>query len=271
MKFLNLFSFLKKKIPTKSQLKDILHQFSAHQVLDINSLHMMEGVLKVSDLRARDIMVPRSQMAFIETHFTLNDTISIILKTVHSRFPVIGDNKDEILGILLAKDLLTYSYNQSPVEFKIKDVIRPAMFVPESKRLDVLLNEFRMNHNHMAIVVNEYGGVTGLITIEDVLEEIVGNIEDEHDIDNEHHIKPLQKENTFSVNALTPLQDFNRYFKSKLQDKEVETIGGLVVRMFGHLPKKGEEVHIGDFLFKVLRADKRRILLLQISSPKPFI
>jgi len=249
----------------KPALVEILKDATERQVIDNNSLNMIEGVIKIADLRVRDIMIPRSQMIVIEAATSLKDIVGLLVKTVHSRFPVIGENKDEILGVLLAKDLLAYSFTASTKPFAISEILRPTFYVPESKRLDVLLNEFRLNRNHMAIVVDEYGGVVGLITIEDVLEEIVGDIEDEYDVDDEHFIKPYI-EDSFAVNALTPLLDFNRYFKTKLEDKEVETIGGLVMRSFGHLPKRGETITITDFTFKILRADKRRIHLLQATK-----
>jgi len=248
----------------RHELLEILRDATERQLLDPRSLDMIEAVLEVPQLRVRDIMIPRSQMVVIEEDMSLKSILPIVMTTVHSRFPVIGDNKDEVLGILLAKDLLSHAFDENK-PFKIKEILRPAVFVPESKRLDVLLQEFRLNRNHMAVVVDEYGGVTGLITIEDVLEQIVGDIEDEYDTDDAQYIRKYN-ENSFAVRALTPIEDFNEYFATKaLEDKEADTIGGLVLREFGHLPKRGESIEISKFRFKVLRADNRRIYLLQVT------
>ncbi|MDB6095822.1 MAG: magnesium/cobalt efflux protein [Francisellaceae bacterium] len=262
--FAKFLTFIKKKPKDRNQLIDVLREATERQLLDANSLGMIEGVLEMAKLRVRDIMIPRSQMVIIEKNMSLEEIVSLIIKTVHSRFPVIGDNKDEILGVLLAKDLLNYSFNQTTIPFSIQTVIRTPFFVPESKRLDVLLQEFRSNRNHMAVVVDEYGGITGLVTIEDILEEIVGEIEDEYDIDNDQLIKKF-KSNAYSVNALTPIEEFNDFFKTKLSARDVETIGGLILQQFGHLPKRGETLEMDNFVFKILRADKRRIILLQVT------
>lgn len=248
----------------RNELIEILRDASQRHLLDPNSLSMIEGILQVPDLRVRDIMIPRSQMTVIEQDMSLEQILPIVITTVHSRFPVIGENKDEVVGILLAKDLLPYTFNQSPKPFNIREILRQAIFVPESKRLDVLLQEFRRNHNHMAIVVDEYGGVTGLVTIEDVLEQIVGDIEDEHDTEDYQLIKKYQ-ENNFIVKALTPIEEFNEYFNANLDAKEADTIGGLVTREFGHLPKRGESVELSHYRFTILRADRRRVHLLQVA------
>lgn len=248
----------------RSELVEILRDATERQVLDPKSLDMIEGVLEAPELRVRDLMIPRSQMVVIEQDMTLEQILPIVMTTVHSRFPVIGENKDEVLGILMAKDLLSFAFGAKK-PFDIKQILRPAVFVPESKRLDVLLQEFRLNRNHMAVVVDEYGGVTGLITIEDVLEQIVGDIEDEYDTEDDQYIRRYN-ESSFSVRALTPIEDFNEYFSSQFDDKEVDTIGGLVLREFGHLPKRGESIHLGDFRFKILRADNRRIYLMQVTQ-----
>jgi magnesium and cobalt transporter len=250
----------------RNELVEILRDATERHLLDPKSLDMIEGVLEVPELRVRDIMIPRSQMVVIEQEMPLDQILPIVATTVHSRFPVIGENKDEVLGILLAKDLLAYAFGEKK-PFNIRDVLRPAVFVPESKRLDVLLQEFRMNRNHMAVVVDEYGGVTGVITIEDVLEQIVGDIEDEYDTDDDQFIRKYS-ESSFAVRALTPIDDFNDYFNAKFEDKEADTIGGLVMREFGHLPKRGESIHLEGYRFKILRADNRRIYLLQVSPPK---
>ncbi len=252
----------------RNELIEILRDATERRLLDSNSLGMIEGVLEVLELRVRDIMIPRSQMIVIEEDMSLEKILPIVITTVHSRFPVIGDNKDEVLGILLAKDLLAYAFGDKDRKtFNIRDILRSAVFVPESKRLDVLLQEFRKNRNHMAIVVDEYGGVTGLITIEDVLEQIVGDIEDEYDTDEDQFIKKYS-EDSFVVKALTPIDEFNEYFDIKLDEKDVDTVGGLVLREFGHLPKRGESIDIANYRFKVMRADNRRIYLLQVIPGK---
>lgn len=251
----------------RNELIEILRDAAERRLLDLNSLGMIEGVLQVPELRVRDIMIPRSQMIVIEQDMPLEQILPIVVTTVHSRFPVIGENKDEVLGILLAKDLLVYAFDDKQKPFNLQDVLRTAVFVPESKRLDVLLQEFRLNRNHMAVVVDEYGGVTGLVTIEDVLEQIVGDIEDEHDTEDDSFIKKYS-EDSFAVKALIPIDEFNEYFGLDLQDKEADTIGGLLLREFGHLPKRGESIEIQGYRFRVLRADSRRIHLLQVIPKK---
>ncbi len=251
----------------RNELIEILRDAAERRLLDLNSLGMIEGVLEVPELRVRDIMIPRSQMIVIEQDMPLEQILPIVVTTVHSRFPVIGENKDEVLGILLAKDLLVYAFGDKEKPFNLQDVLRAAVFVPESKRLDVLLQEFRLNRNHMAVVVDEYGGVTGLVTIEDVLEQIVGDIEDEHDTEDDSFIKKYS-EDSFAVKALIPIEEFNEYFGLDLQDKEADTIGGLLLREFGHLPKRAESIEIQGYRFRVLRADNRRIHLLQVIPKK---
>ncbi|MGE3919688.1 MAG: HlyC/CorC family transporter [Gammaproteobacteria bacterium] len=245
----------------RAQLVEFLRDAQQRNLLNADALAMIEGVLEVSKTRARDIMVPRSQMIVVEEDATLSDLLPIILDSGHSRFPVIGDNRDEIVGILLAKDLLPYHFKLTDKPLDLKTLIRTPVFVPESKRLDVLLREFRLNRNHMALVVDEYGGIAGLITIEDILEEIVGNIEDEYDIEEKPNILPAAN-NRFFVKALTSIEEFNEYFKSNFSDEEYDTIGGLVMNRFGYLPKRGEMVIIDSFKFRVLHSDNRRILLL---------
>jgi magnesium and cobalt transporter len=192
------------------------------------------------------------------------DLLRIIVNSGHSRFPVIGDNPDEVVGILLAKDLLLYAFERKSEQFNLRDVLRPAVFIPESKRLNVLLKEFRSSRNHMAIVVDEYGGISGMVTIEDVLEQIVGEIEDEHDVEEEDTIR-RHSQMHYTIKALTPIEDFNEYFGTQLEDDEFDTIGGLVVHQIGHLPKRGERIVIGNLLFKILRADNRRVHMLQLT------
>ncbi|VAW85300.1 Magnesium and cobalt efflux protein CorC [hydrothermal vent metagenome] len=250
------------ELQDRKQLLELLRDAEQRNLLDADALTMIERVLQVSELRVRDIMVPRSQMVVVEQQAPLKESVNVITESGHSRFPVIGDGRDDVNGILLAKDLLVYmSGNQD--DFNIRDILRPAVFIPESKRLNVLLKEFRANRNHMAIVVDEYSGVSGVITIEDVLEQIVGDIEDEHDIDEDISIKEHGK-GQFTVEALTPLNEFNEYFELSLDETEFDTIGGLIVSKFGYLPHTGEQVSLDDLEFKVLRADTRRVQLLQV-------
>lgn len=248
----------------KEQLLGVLREAEQRNLLDSDALAMIEGVMQVSDMHVRDIMIPRSQMEVVERDVPPEEFLSTILESGHSRFPVIGDSRDEVVGILLAKDLLSYFANPDKSQFNIRDVMRSPVFIPESKRLNVLLKEFRSNRNHMAIVVDEYGGVAGLVTIEDVLEQIVGEIEDEYDIDEDTYIMQYNN-NQYSVKALTPIEDFNEYFNADLSDEEFDTIGGLVMNKFGHLPKRGEKIAFDGFKFNVLRADNRRVHLLQLS------
>jgi len=261
-----LSKFLLPEPKTQSELSELIHAASQRHVIDTESLHMIEGVLKVSRMQVRDIMVPRSQMVIITLDQTIAEIIPIILESGHSRFPVINDNRDEVVGILLAKDLLNYAFDiheQQP-PFDLQTLLRPTVFVPEAKRLNALLKEFRLSHNHMAMVVDEYGGIAGLVTIEDVLEEIVGNIEDEHDIAEEELIRPLA-DNQYLVNALTPIKEFNEFFHSDFSDDEFDTIGGLVMQNLGRLPVAGEQITIDSLQFKVLEADNRRIHTLEVT------
>ena len=235
--------------------------------LDAEEKSMLSGVLEVSETQVREVMVPRSQMAVIDIDDDFNDTLKLIVESGHSRFPVIGEDRDEILGILLAKDLLRYFGSDEAKELTIKKLLRPASVIPESKRLNALLKEFRASHNHMAIVVDEYGGVAGLLTIEDVLEEIVGEIDDEHDQEEAEFIRADGDRNgkpCFAVRALTRVEDFNAYFGSELIDEEYDTIGGLVLNQLGRLPRRGEKVEFGGFEFSVTKADERRIDALQV-------
>ncbi|TDJ30660.1 MAG: CBS domain-containing protein, partial [Gammaproteobacteria bacterium] len=225
-------------------------------------LFMIEGVLQVSDMQVRDIMIPRGQMTVLEHSSSFVDIIKIITDSGHSRFPVIDDDKDDIVGILLAKDLLQIPVGNSD-HFEFNDYIRPASFVPESKRLNVLLKEFRQNRSHLAMIVDEYGGVSGLVTIEDVLEQIVGKIDDEHDEADEVDIQ-LHGANHYSVRALTPLQDFNEYFRTEFNSDDVETIGGFLLGHIGHLPDRGESITLQNITFKVLNADSRQVHLYQV-------
>ena len=235
--------------------------------LDAEEKRMLFGVLEVSETQVRDVMVPRSQMVVIDIGQEFDDILSMIVESGHSRFPVIGEDRDEMLGILLAKDLLRYFGSDMAKEGIIRRLLRPAAVIPESKRLNALLKEFRSSHNHMAIVVDEYGGVAGLLTIEDVLEEIVGEIDDEHDPEEAVFIRPEGDRNgkpSFAVRALTRVEDFNEYFDCELEDEEYDTIGGLVMHELGRLPRRGEKVQSAEFEFAVVKADKRRIHLLQV-------
>jgi magnesium and cobalt transporter len=223
---------------------------------------MIEGVLQVSEMSVRDIMVPRAQMDVVSIDDDPADFLPLVLETKHSRFPVIGENKDDVVGILLAKELLNYFRN--PESFDLRDTLRPAVFVPESKRLNVLLRDFRANRNHIAIVVDEYGGVSGLVTIEDVLEQIVGDIEDEYDFDESEDNIIAEANGRHRVKAQTEIADFNAHFGTDFADDEFDTVGGLVLQAFGRLPKRGETATIGDFRFRVVRADSRRLYMLQV-------
>ena len=251
---------------TKSLL-ELVRNAEADQVLDADALSIIEGALQVSSMQVRDIMIPRSQVITVPADLAAVEIIELITKASHSRFPVIGDNVDSVLGILLAKDLLPLALNNAAEKFQIKDVIRPATFVPESKRLNVLLREFRETRQHMAIVIDEYGSVCGAVTIEDVLEQIVGEIEDEYDVDDDSYIKKFDEEN-YIVKALTPVDEFNDYFATAFSDQEFITVGGLVLQQFGHIPERGETITIGKFLITVLNADSRQIKLIKVKSTK---
>jgi len=245
----------------KQDIVEILQNAKQRALLDTDALTMMEGVLGVSELRVRDIMIPRAQMAVVNRGDSLQEILPVIIESAHSRFPVVGGERNEVIGILLAKDLLQFCVDASA--FNLRDVLRPAVFVPESKRLNVLLREFRASRNHMAIVVDEYGTASGLVTIEDVLEQIVGDIEDEHDF-NEGKTILKHNEVEFTAKALTTIEDFNEYFDTDFDDTDFDTIGGYVVKVFGHMPKRGDTVDIGRFRFTVMRADSRKVHLLNI-------
>jgi magnesium and cobalt transporter len=235
--------------------------------LDAEEKSMLSGVLEVSETQVREVMVPRSQMIVIDIEDEFKETLKLIVESGHSRFPVIGADRDEVLGILLAKDLLRYYGSDEAKELTIKKLLRPATMIPESKRLNALLREFRASHNHMAIVVDEYGGVAGLLTIEDVLEEIVGEIDDEHDQEEAEFIRPdgdRDGKPSFAVRALTRIEDFNEYFECLLDDEEYDTVGGLVLHELGRLPHRGEKIEFGGFEFAVIKADERRIESLQV-------
>jgi magnesium and cobalt transporter len=258
------------RVPTDNeQLVELLRASHQNNLFDADLLGMLEGVLQVDDMQVRDIMIPRSQVVVLERDASPQVLLRSVVESGHSRFPVIGDSRDEVVGILLAKDLLLHAYQRTDGRFNVREILRPAIFVPESKRLNILLKEFRASRNHMAIVVDEYGGVAGMVTIEDVLEQIVGEIEDEHDVEEEDTIRK-HSEMHYTIKALTPVEDFNEYFGTDLSAEEFDTIGGLVVNEMGHLPKRGERVVIDNLLFKILRADNRRVHMLQLTVlPKP--
>ena len=244
----------------RQELLELLRDAHQNKLLDSEALAIVEGAIQVADLQVRDIMVPRSQMISIKATQTPREFLPAVVDSAHSRYPVIGESHDDVMGVLLAKDLLPLILKENGDSFNIKDLLRPATFVPESKRLNVLLREFRANHNHMAIVIDEYGGVAGLVTIEDVLEQIVGEIDDEHDdAEDPNALIAAQADGQFVVDALTPIDDFNERFKADFDDDEYDTIGGLVVAAIGHLPEAGEELTLGRFVFRVASADARRI------------
>ena len=248
-----------------AELIEDLREASERGLFNGDALVMIEGVLAVADMQVRDIMVPRSQMVFVERDESSDKLVELAVESGHSRFPVIGEDRDQILGILLAKDLLRLqTAGEEP--FEIREYMRPVVFVPESKRLNVLLKEFRLSHNHIAMVVDEYGGVCGLVTIEDVIEQIVGEIDDEHDVEDDQAIR-REGEREFNVRALTPIGDFNDYFGTAFSDEEYATIGGLLMQEFGRLPRRGETIQIGKLEFRILRADRRRIDLLRVITP----
>lgn len=248
----------------RGELTKLLRDAQQRNLLDYDALSMIEGVLEVSEMQVRDVMIPRTQMVVIKHDDDAEDFLPLIIDSAHSRFPVIGDNRDEVLGILLAKDLLAHYTKKTSDELDIRELLRPAVFIPESKRLNVLLRDFRANRNHMAIVVDEYGGIAGLVTIEDVLEQIVGEIEDEHDIDDDAYIVK-HSDTRYTAKALTPVDEFNEQFEVKIAEGDYDTLGGLLIKEFGRLPKRGEVVSVDGFRFKVLRADSRRIYLVQIT------
>jgi magnesium and cobalt transporter len=249
-----------------AELVDLLRESSERGLFDGDALVMLEGVLAVADMQVRDIMVPRSQMVFVERDESAARLVELVIESGHSRFPVIGEDRDQILGILLAKDLLRLQAAGAE-SFEIREYMRAVVFVPESKRLNVLLKEFRLSHTHIAMVVDEYGGVCGLVTIEDVIEQIIGEIDDEHDVEDDLTIRK-EGPREFTVRALTPIADFNRVFGTEFSDAEYDTISGLLMQEFGRLPRRGESIRLGGLEFRVVRADRRRIDLLRVITPK---
>lgn len=257
-------AWLAREPEDRDELVTVLRSCYERNLLDADALSMIEGVLQVSEMQARDIMVPRSQMDVIDIKESPDQFIPTVIQTGHSRFPVIGESKDNVIGILLAKDLLRYYAGEE--EFDVREMLRPAVFIPEAKPLNVLLKDFRRNRNHMAIVVDEYGGVAGMITIEDVIEQIVGDIEDEYDFDDVEDNIVQDKGGQYRVKALTEIADFNTVLGTNYSDQDFDTIGGLALSRFGRVPKRGEQVSFDNLVFKVLRADSRRIHLLQVTK-----
>ncbi|MBL8476572.1 MAG: CBS domain-containing protein [Methyloversatilis sp.] len=265
--FLERLSHLLMREPEdRDQLLALLHSAFERNLLDADALSIIEGALQVSDMPVRDVMIPRAQMDCVDIEDPLEKIVDTALRTAHSRFPVIGDNRDDVLGILLAKDLLRLVAGHDD---SLRDMLRPAVFIPESKRLNVLLREFRASRNHMAIVVDEYGGVAGLVTIEDVLEQIVGDIEDEYDFDESADNIRIDQAGRYRVKAATEIEDFNEVFATEFEDDAFDTVGGLVIHQLGRLPKRGEVIQLQDLRFTVLRADSRRVHTLMVDRIKP--
>jgi magnesium and cobalt transporter len=261
-----LSSLLLREPEDREQLIGLLHSAFERKLLDAEALSMIEGVLQVSETQVRDVMIPRSQMDVLDVAESPEKFIPFVIETAHSRFPVFEDNRDNVIGILLAKDLLRFYAEE---QFNVREMLRPAVFVPEAKRLNVLLKEFRANRNHIAIVVDEYGGVSGLVTIEDVIEQIVGDIEDEYDFDETEDNILVDRSGRYRVKAVTEIPDFNNHFGSAFPNEDFDTVGGLVVGRFGRLPKRGESITIDGYHFQVLRADSRKIHSLLVDKPKP--
>ena len=265
--FERLSSLLLRKPDDREQLLEILHAGYERNLMDADALTIIEGALAASDTRVTDVMITRAQMDVIDIDDPMSEIIPVVINAAHSRFPVVDGDRDKVLGILLAKDLLRV---QTETGFDLRDWLRPAVFIPESKRLNVLLREFRVSRNHMAIVVNEYGGVAGLVTIEDVLEQIVGDIEDEYDFDEAHDNIRLDSTGRYRVKARTEIEDFNAAFATESSDADFDTVGGLILRHLGRVPKRNEVIDIDGMRFQVLRADSRRLYTLLVSAlPKP--
>ena len=264
--FERLSSLLLREPEDREQLMQLLHSAYERNLMDADALTIIEGALATSETRVTDVMVPRAQMDVVDVDDPIDDIIATVIEAAHSRFPVVDGDRDNVLGILLAKDLLRLHTEKN---FDLRDWLRPAVFIPESKRLNVLLREFRVSRNHMAIVVNEYGGIAGLVTIEDVLEQIVGDIEDEYDFDEAHDNIRLDSAGRYRVKARTEIADFNRAFSTQFSDEECDTVGGLILRHLGRVPKRNEIMEIDGTRFQVLRADSRRLYTVLVDAPKP--
>ena len=262
--FERLSSLLLREPEDREQLMQLLHSAYEKNLMDADALTIIEGALATSETRVTDVMVPRAQLDVVDVDDPIDDIIAVVIDAAHSRFPVVDGDRDKVLGILLAKDLLRLHTEK---DFDLRDWLRPAVFIPESKRLNVLLREFRVSRNHMAIVVNEYGGVAGLVTIEDVLEQIVGDIEDEYDFDEAHDNIRQDASGRYRVKARTEIADFNAAFGTTYSDEECDTVGGLVLRHLGRVPKRNEIMEIDGTRFQVLRADSRRLYTLLVDRP----
>ena len=255
----------------RKELVSVLREAAERGLVEPDALGMLEGVLEVGDLQVRDIMIPRAQMVFVRRDDPFSKLLPVVVESGHSRFPVMDEDRDDIVGILLAKDLLRLFAAESHERFDIREFMRPVVFVPESKRLNVLLKEFRHNRNHMALVVDEYGGVSGLVTIEDVIEQIVGDIDDEFDVEDDHNIRQ-EAERQFTVRGVTRIEEFNEYFGAHLSEEEgFDTVAGLLMKQLGRLPRRGEAASIDGFEFRVTRADRRRIDALRVVPPQDVI
>lgn len=266
----NLFSSLITKTPqSRDELIEVLNQSKIDGILDQEALDTIQRILGVADLSVRDIMIPRSQAIMLDKDYALDECLAVLIKSAHSRFPVLDPDDDEITGILLAKDILQFFDMQERNQFNLHDLLRPAIFVPESKHLNVLLAQFRSTRNHMAIVVDEYGGVSGLVTIEDVLEQIVGEIDDEHDVDNDLKLIRKLESGDHIVKAILPLEEFNAYFGTRLTDKRYDTFGGLILKHTGHVAQRGEKFEMAGLTMEIVHADRRRIHLVRIFAHPP--
>ncbi|WP_040975795.1 CNNM family magnesium/cobalt transport protein CorC [Necropsobacter massiliensis] len=264
--FQSLFGrFFQGELKNRDELVEVIRDSEQNELIDLDTREMIEGVMEIAELRVRDIMIPRSQIIFIETSQDQDSCLQTIIESAHSRFPVINGERDNIAGILHAKDLLKFLHSDAQ-EFDLLPLLRPAVIVPESKRVDRMLKDFRSERFHMAIVVDEFGAVSGLVTIEDILEQIVGDIEDEFDEEDVVDIRQLSR-HTYTVRALTDIDDFNQQFSTRFADEEVDTIGGVVMQAFGYLPKRGEEIKLDNLEFKVTSADSRRIIQLRVTVP----
>ncbi len=253
----------------QNELVELLRDAEQRDLLDAEALSMIEGVMQVADMKVRDIMIPRAQMVVVDNDWPIDEILRVAMESGHSRLPVVGENRDEVQGILLVKDLLRF-FADAERRPTLRDFLRPARFIPESKRLNTLLREFRVSRIHMAIVIDEYGGVTGLVTIEDVLEQIVGDIDDEHDAEDDSFVR-AHGDGHYMVKARTPIEDFNEYFGTDFSDEEFDTIGGLLMQKLGRLPRRGDRVDVDGLQFEVVRADNRRVHLLGLTlgSPAP--
>ncbi|MBE2898389.1 CNNM family magnesium/cobalt transport protein CorC [Pasteurellaceae bacterium 20609_3] len=257
------------EVKNRNELVEVIRDSEQNELIDQDTREMIEGVMEIAELRVRDIMIPRAQIVFINKEQSLDECLDIIIESAHSRFPVVSDERDNVEGLLLAKDLLPFS-RSTAAEFDMQSILRPAVIVPESKRVDRMLKEFRAERFHMAIVVDEFGAISGLVTIEDILEQIVGDIEDEFDEQGAEDIRQLSR-HTFSVRALTDIEDFNARFNTHFEAEDVDTIGGVIMQAFGYLPHRDEEIELEGLLFKVSAADSRKIIQLRVRVPDELI